>query len=111
MGVLVNVSLLVFPELFPREFLLVGSDYVHLGRADSAPVHARTLKLRINAEGLYRPDEELRRHSGVNKGAKKHVAADPGKTFKVGNLHEDVSVHHRFSRFAASNLRGSFPLL
>ena len=89
-GIMMLMAMLVFvlmrgllfaPEFLAGEFFLPGNDHVNLGRADAAAVDAGDLQTRVHAQGLHCAREQLGRNSGVDQGAEKHVAADPGKTF------------------------------
>jgi hypothetical protein len=88
---------LLRPKLLARQLLFSSGDHIHLGRANAAPVHAGDLEPRVHPESLDRLAEELRRNSGVDQRAEKHVAADPGEAFKVGYTHQTPTTHHRYS--------------
>src|SRR6185437_2099484 len=70
---------LLSPEFFSRQVLFPAVDDIHLGGADSAPVHAPDLKMRIQPKSINGPHKDLGRNSGVHQRAQKHIAADPGK--------------------------------
>src|SRR6185437_7680882 len=70
---------LLRPEFFSRQVLFPAVDDIHLGGADSAPVHAPDLKMRIQPKSINGPHKDLGRNSGVHQRAQKHIAADPGK--------------------------------
>src|SRR5258708_40266768 len=74
-------SLLLLPELFPGKFFFSGGNHVDLGRADPAAVHSGNFQLGLNAQRFYGPREQLGRNSGIDQGAKEHIAADSGKAF------------------------------
>src|SRR3954468_16226326 len=68
-----------FPELFPRQLFFSGGDHIEFCSADAAAVNAGNFQPSVHPQGLHRPGKDLGRNSGVQQGAKKHVAADPGK--------------------------------
>jgi hypothetical protein len=81
MPVLLLRSSILFPEFLPRQLFFAGSDHVDFCGADAAAIHARDLQPGIMAkpkggDGLR---QELWRYSGIDQGAKKHIAADPGE--------------------------------
>src|SRR5229473_396783 len=69
----------LFPELFPRQLFFTGGDHIKLGGTDAASVNAGNFQTRVHAQGGYGLGEDLRRNSGVEQGAQKHIAADTGK--------------------------------
>ena len=70
-----------FPELFSWQLFFAGGDHIEFGSADAAAVDAGDFQPGIHAQCFDGPGEDLRRNSGVQQGAQKHVAADPGKAF------------------------------
>jgi hypothetical protein len=73
--------LLIAECFFSRQLFFAGGDHIQLGRADAAAVHAGDFQPCVHAQGFDRPGKHFRRNSSIQQGAKKHVAADPGKAF------------------------------
>jgi hypothetical protein len=71
----------LLPELLARQLFFAGGNNIDLDSADAAAVHARDFQTRIHAQSFHSLRQELGRYSGIDQRAKKHVAADPGKTF------------------------------
>ena len=69
----------LFPELFPRQLFFTGGDHIKLGGTDAASVNAGNFQPGVHAQCCNSLGEDLRRNSGVDEGAQKHVAADSGK--------------------------------
>jgi hypothetical protein len=78
---LLTADCFFFPELFPRQLFFAGGNHIQLGGADAAAVDAGDFQPRVHAQGGNRPGKDLRRNSGVQQGAQKHIAADTGKAF------------------------------
>ena len=57
---------------------------VDFGGADPAPIYTSDLKRRAEVQCCNRLTKEFGRNSGIDQGAEKHVATDPGKAIEVG---------------------------
>ncbi len=88
---LVRAGVLLRPEFLARHVFLAVDHHVEFGCRDAAAANARMLQIGSDVEpgdGLL---EELERNSGIEQRAQKHVAADSGETFEIGNAHGDRS--------------------
>ena len=83
----VGVLALLLPELLAWQILLAVGVDIHLGRRNPSAHHTRDLQPRAHIERRDRSLEQFRRHTGVHQCAKEHVAADAGKTVKIGDAH------------------------
>jgi hypothetical protein len=84
-----------FPQLpifLSRQILLPVNPHIHLRSGNPATHDARNLQPCSYVEGRDRLLERLRRNSGVDQSAHKHVAAHSGKTLKVGYAHRKIDV-------------------
>ena len=89
MRVFITAPGLLCPELLPRQLFLAIHQHIDLGRGDAAAIHLRNFEASSDVEGSDRFFQQLRRHSGIDQGAQKHVAAHAGKTIEIGNSHEE----------------------
>jgi hypothetical protein len=76
------------PEFFPGQVLLAGGDYVYFGGTDAAAQHPGDLQPGIYAERFHCLPEQFERNSGIHQRAKKHIAADAGKTLQISDSHQ-----------------------
>jgi hypothetical protein len=60
---------------------------IYLNCTDAVTLDARNLQPGIDIQRRDCLFEELLRHTGIDQRAQKHVAADAGKTIKVGYTH------------------------
>src|SRR5580692_3374040 len=67
---------------------------IYLDCTDAVTLNARNLQPGIDIQRRDCLFEELLRHIGIDQRAQEHVAADAGKTIKVGYTHR-VDFHHR----------------
>ena len=80
MLVMVVSRLLLRPVLFPRQVFLTSDPYIDFGGRNPAAQDARNLQLCSHPERRDGTFKRLRRDSGVDQSAKKHIAADARKT-------------------------------
>src|SRR5437899_773289 len=81
------VFLPTLPILLPRQVFFPININIHLGGRDPAAHHPRDFQPRAHLQSRNRLLQQSRRNSSIHQRAQKHVAADAGKTFKVGNAH------------------------
>ena len=67
-------------------FFAINPD-VHLGSGDPAAGNARNFELCAYSERRNCVLQQLRRHSGVDKRAEEHIAADTGETLEISDAH------------------------
>ena len=70
-----------------RLVLLAMRINIHLDCTDAVTLNARNLQPGIDIQRRDRLFEELLRHADIDQRAQEHVAADAGKTIKVGYTH------------------------
>jgi hypothetical protein len=80
---------LLRPKYFSRQLHFAVNVDVQLGSHDAATADPRNLKSRSNIQRRDCILEQLRRNSGIQQGAQKHVAANAGKAVEVGYAHKD----------------------
>src|SRR5436190_21646533 len=95
LAVLVMMALLsclglLFPEFFAWKLFFSGGNHIQFYRTDAAALHPRNLQAGIHAQCLHGLCEDLRRYSGIQQRAQKHVAADPGEALKISNPHSSI---------------------
>ena len=91
-GMLSRPRILLFPVLLSRQILLAIHPNIHFSSRNSAAHHARYFQLSPNPKRRHGLFQEFRRNSGIHQRAQKHVAADAGKTLKVGYAHRKPSL-------------------
>ena len=70
-----------------RLILLTMRINIRLDRADAVARNTSNLQAGIDIQRCDCLFEELLRHTGIDQRAQEHVAADAGKTIKVGYTH------------------------
>jgi hypothetical protein len=69
------------------DVFLTTDDDVRLGSGNAAAHHARDFESGPDVQGCDRLFKEARGHSGIQKRAQKHVAADTAETIEVSYFH------------------------
>jgi hypothetical protein len=80
-------AFLLLPKFLARHVFLAVHDDVELGSRDASAIDARDLQRGPDVEvgdGLL---QDRKRNSGVEQGAKKHVATDSGEAVEIGYTH------------------------
>jgi hypothetical protein len=88
---------LLRPVLLPRHILLTVHPDVHFRGRDATANHPGDLQLCPELQTRNRLFEHLGRDSGVHQSAKKHIARNARKTFKIRNAHRASIVSSRES--------------
>src|SRR3954447_4477333 len=83
----VTRHILFSPVLLPGHILFAINPDVHLGSEDPAAGYARNFELCAYSECRNRVLQQRRRHSGVDKRAEEHIAADTGEALEISDAH------------------------
>ena len=82
---------LLRPEFLAWHVLFAIYPDVDLRRGNTAANHAGNLESCAQVQSFDCLCQQLRRDSGVDKGAKEHIAGNAGKTFEIGDARHGVS--------------------
>src|SRR3954454_2103014 len=83
----VTRHILFSPVLLPGHILFAINPDVHLGSRDPAAGDARNFELCAYSECRNRVLQQRRRHSGVDKRAEEHIAANTGEALEISDAH------------------------
>src|SRR5260370_26063911 len=80
---------LPLPILLPRQILLPVDPNIHLRSRNPAAHHARSFQPTPHVQRRHSPLQQRSRNPGIHQRAQKHIAADAGKTLKIGYAHKN----------------------
>jgi hypothetical protein len=106
---MIPIVRLLLPENFAGQIFFAIRIYIDFGRRNSAAQHPRNLQARAYIHSRDCIFEELRRHSGIQQRAQEHVAADAGKTVKVGYAHKSQKLNQGDTR-SSQEIHEDLPL-
>ena len=90
MGMLAFMRIsLPLPILLPRQILLPIHPNIHFRSRNPAAHNARNFQPRPHVQRRHSLLQQRSRNSGVHQRAQEHIAADAGKTLKIGYAHKN----------------------